>query len=151
MKADWKQIRRGDVDTRTAGYYATMNRKGVIMFNKTTHDRMDQPEAVHLLYDPVNNRIGLKPTGRSMSDAYPLERRKGRTGRYVHAMKLLREVGIELPETIEFRGVEIDQDGILILDLRNTHVSPRAGGWARGRAGRENERKRRTEVTDATE
>lgn len=141
MKADWRQLRRGDTSPRAAGYYATMNRWGVIMINKTTHERMDAPEAVHILYDAVNNRIGLKLTSRALRDAYPLAARADRGGRYLRAFRLLSELGIELPATVEFQKVEIDQDGVLILDLRQTRVSGRAEGWVRARAKKEKQQR----------
>ena len=106
-----------------------MNPKGWIAINGVAHKRMDLPEAVHLLYDAVNHRIGLKPTSRAMKHSFPLlHNGSARRGRRVAALKLVREVGIVVRETIEFRNIEIDQDGIMILDLRDTRVSMRSRG-----------------------
>ncbi len=33
--------------------------------NRAAHEQMDSPPAFNLLYDPANNSIGLKPTGRA--------------------------------------------------------------------------------------
>ena len=136
MKADWIEVSRGDVAPRWAGYYASMNRKGQIAFNRVTHERMGSPEAVNILYDRVNNRIGLKPTSRAMRNAYPLIRWSNCGGRMVRALRVMTEFGIELPATVEFREVEIDQDGILILDLRLTRASARSAGHERRRGKR---------------
>jgi len=43
----------------------------------------------------------------------------------------MQEFGIDLPETLQFKDAEIDQDGILILDLRTARVSARAKSKAK--------------------
>jgi hypothetical protein len=127
MKREWKVFPTGDIPPHAAGLYATMNPMGEIAVNGWTHKRMGEPEAVHLLYDAANNTIGLKPTSRSFKNACLVRRRNSRTGgRVVAANRLLREASLALPETVEFRNIEIDIDGILVLDLRQTRLSPRA-------------------------
>ena len=115
---------RGDISTQAAGIYVSMNREGSIVLNRTLYVRLGEPAAVHILFDRVNNRIALKPTIAAMRNAYPVG--KKRRGRIIYAKRLLREFGIDLPDTIEFRDAEIDQDGQLILDLRTARVSRRA-------------------------
>ena len=120
---------RGDISTQAAGIYVSMNREGSIVLNRTLYVRLGEPAAVHILFDRVNNRIALKPTIAAMRNAYPVG--KKRRGRIIYAKRLLREFGIDLPDTIEFRDAEIDQDGQLILDLRTAHVSRRAHSQCR--------------------
>lgn len=129
MKADWKELPRGDVHPGAVGYHATMNPKGHIVFNRHTWQKMDEPEAVNILFDRVNLRVGLKPTRKAMRNAYPLYTTGKSGSRIVHAGRLLNEYNIDLPETLEFRGIDVDEDGILILDLRTARSSPRALAW----------------------
>jgi hypothetical protein len=124
MKANWTMLPRGDISTQAAGIYVSMNREGSIVLNRTLYVRLGEPAAVHILFDRVNNRIALKPTIAAMRNAYPVG--KKRRGRIIYAKRLLREFGIDLPDTIEFRDAEIDQDGQLILDLRTARASRRA-------------------------
>jgi hypothetical protein len=127
MKAQWKEITLGDVHVHAAGLYASLNPAGHLIVNRVTHERMGSPAAVHLLYDAANNRIGLKPTSPAQRNAFRVGLHGNvRSRRRVSALKLMRNVGIELRETIEFRNLQIDQDGILILDLRDTRVCERA-------------------------
>jgi hypothetical protein len=130
MKRNWTEIARGDVPAQNAGMRASLNPKGVIRLGQTTHQRMGGPEAVQILFDAANNTIGLKPTSPSMKNAYRLLRR-GRGRRELYALKMVNEVGLVIPETIEFPHVEIDTDGIVILDLRRTRVSPYGAGRPR--------------------
>ena len=38
----------------------------------------------------------------------------------------MEEFGIELPATLQFDSADIDQDGVLVLDLRTAKVSQRS-------------------------
>lgn len=104
----------------------TMNSHGVIVMNRATHERLDMPDAFHLLYDSANNTIGLKPTNRQMRNAYPAQRSGRHGGRKVSAYRLVTECSLHIKETIEFTDAEIDTDGILLLNLRTAKISNRA-------------------------
>ena len=67
-----------------------------------------------------------------MKNAFPVAKYGRHGGRIVRAYRLLQEFNIVLPETIRFVASEVDQDGILLLDLRTAKVSTRAAGQ-RGR------------------
>ncbi|HMT06444.1 MAG TPA: hypothetical protein PKA82_00465 [Pyrinomonadaceae bacterium] len=126
MKANWKELPRGEVVGQWVAVYVTLNREGWIVMNKQAFKKVGAPEAFTILFDDVNNRIGLKPTYKSMRNAYPVGPAGRHGGKVVRAFRLLTEYGIDLPETIQFQDVEIDNDGIMILDLRTAKVSPRA-------------------------
>jgi len=126
MKPDWRECPRGDVKGQWAAFYVTMNPQGHVVMSRITYERLGEPKAFTLLFDKVNNQIGLKPTHAQDRNAYPV----GPSGRYggklVRAYRLMQEFGISLPETIRFHNAEVDNDGILILDLRTARVSSRA-------------------------
>lgn len=126
MKRDWKEIGRGDKRAQWAGVYVTLNGKGSIVMNRAAHERMGGAEAFLLLYDGANNTIGLKPTGLRMKNAYPAAKSGRHGGRRVSAYRLLTECGVFVKETLEFPNAEIDEDGILVLNLRTARVSNRA-------------------------
>jgi len=108
-----------------------MNRKGEIVLNGTAYRRMGEPAAFLLMYNQPNSLIALKPTAASMKNAYPVAKYGRRNGRVIRAFRLLNDYNIKLPDTVEFRDTEIDQDGVLILDLRTARVSPRAHSQCR--------------------
>lgn len=126
MRANWKEIAKDDVPVHFSGTYVTMNTHGVIAMNRRTHERLGAPEAFHLLFDEANYRIGLKPTSPQIRNAYRALKSGRHGGRKVNALRVAREFQIDLPETMQFDDARIDEDGILILDLRTARVSPRA-------------------------
>ena len=117
MKRDWERCPRGDAAGRWAAPYVTMNAGGKIVISRHTHERMSEPEAYMLLFDRQNNTIGLDPAARATPDAYPAAPNGRHGGRQIRAYRLLRRFDIPISDTIRFRP-EIDDDGVLILDLR---------------------------------
>jgi len=134
MRPDWREISRDDVKGQWAALYITLNRKGNIVMSRVTYERLGAPKAFLLLYDQVNNRIGLKPTAPGIRNAYPASPSGSHGGKMVRAYRLVQEAGIVLPDTLQFHNPEIDQDGILILDLRTARISKRAANHSRNRA-----------------
>ena len=61
MKPDWREVPRDAVKGQWAALYVTRNRRGYIVMSRVTHERLGGPKAFQLLFDAVNNRIGLKP------------------------------------------------------------------------------------------
>lgn len=127
MKTDWREVPRDKVVGQWAALYVTMNKRGFLVMSRLTYQRMGEPKALVLLFDAANNRIGLKPAQPSTRNAYHIGPSGSHGGKMVRAYRLMQEFGIVVPETIRFQDPEIDQDGILVLDLRTARVSPRGG------------------------
>ena len=134
MKRQWTQVPRDETRAQWAGIYVTLNSKVVISMNRATHERLDKPEAFHVLYDKANNAIGLKPTVKTMRNAYPANKMGRHGGRRVNAYRLLMENGLVIQDTLLFPDAEIDIDGILVLNLRTAEVSKRVLNHPRRRA-----------------
>lgn len=131
MSIEWSILPRGDLHPAHTRVYVTLNKQGAIAMNRVTYRRMDEPAAFLVMFDRVNNRIALKPTGAMMKNAYPARKYGRRGGRVVRAFRLLTEFGVVIKDTVEFTDAEIDPDGQLILDLRSARVSPRAHSQSR--------------------
>src|SRR5436309_14126762 len=116
MKADWQELPRGDVSPALAGIHVTLNRRGYIVLNRVAHKRLGEPQAMLILFDRVNNRIGLRAANPGLRNAYPIAKYGRHGGRLVRAYRLLAEHAIDLPETVEFPDARIDEDAVLILD-----------------------------------
>src|SRR5687768_10795044 len=110
MQADWEECPRGDVMPQYAGIYVTMNPKGDIVLSRATYEAMDEPKAFLLLFDRTNRRIGLKPTGINIRNAYPVRVSNRASGKKIHAHRLTREYHIDLPQTMQFYDARIDED-----------------------------------------
>jgi hypothetical protein len=102
-----------------------MNGKGVIVINRAAHERLGSPDAFLVLYDAPNNTIGLKPTRPAMRNAYPAGVAGRHGGRRVNAYRLMTEHGIRVDQTLYFPEAEIDEDGILVLNLRTAVIPNR--------------------------
>ena len=126
MRADWQEIPRGDIMPQYAGIYVTMNPKGDIVLSRVTYEMLDSPPAFVILYDKVNNRIGLRPAALATKNAYPARVSNKAGAKKVRGHRLTREHRIDLPHTVQFYDADIDEDGMLVLDLRTAKISPRA-------------------------
>ena len=124
MKGDWCEIQKGDTDAWSAGVRVSMSRRGHIVMNRKAHRRLGGPKAVLLLYDRINHRIGVRAANPGHRNAFKLGP-KPHGARVVRAYRLLAEQAIDLPDTVEFPDARIDDDEILILDLRSARVSKR--------------------------
>lgn len=106
-----------------------MNPKGAIVMSRRTYERFGAPKAVLVLFDPVNNRIGLKPAGPGTRNAHPVNVANTKTGsKIVRCYRLIVEARIDLPGTVEFPDADITDERILMLDLRTARPSRRALG-----------------------
>ncbi len=126
MKRNWKELPKGDIAGQWAGIYVTMNPKGRIVMSRWTYSRLGGPKAFNVLFDAVNNVIGLKPTHLAARNAYKACVTGPTGGRALFAYRLVTEYSIHLPDTIRFHDPEIDQDGVLVLDLRTAKISERS-------------------------
>ena len=131
MSTEWTLLPKDDVGPQWAGLYVTMNKIGTIVMNRVAYERTGSPAAFHVMFDKVNSRIGLKPTALTMKHAYPVRSQGRRGAKVVRANRLIKEYGIRVPDTIQFHDVEIDADGMLIVDLRTARVSPKAHSQCR--------------------
>jgi hypothetical protein len=133
MKKTWEPCERSERPNRWSRLYVTMNPNGDISMTRFALDLLDTPEAFHLFFDKINHTIGLQPTRLVMKNAYPVGKRGTRGGCVVRAFRLCQKFGIRLAETIRFTDPQIDEDGILNLDLRKvtrvTQGRKKKGSW----------------------
>lgn len=132
-RVHWEVVPRGDTSTSGARLYAAMNPEGHVTFSARVFEKLGKPEAVLVMFDRVNSRIALKPTYKTVQNAYIVyQRGSDRRSMIVRVGRLLVEYGLQIPELLEFKNVEIDRDGQLILDLRTARASNR--GTRRGKS-----------------
>ena len=61
--SNWIELDEG-LNKPFDGNYISMNGNGLISMNRQMHEAMNRPEAVILLFDPINSRIGHRPRTR---------------------------------------------------------------------------------------
>jgi len=121
VKRNWEVTPRGAEESRWEMLYASINRYGDIVISRRTHEVMGKPEAYQVLYDRERDVIGLR-TARPEKDkhAYPARPRGRHGGRRIRGHRMLREFGVNLTATHVFDRCQLDNSGVLILDLRNS-------------------------------
>ena len=93
--------------------------------SRKTHQSLKSPDAVHLFFDAINSRIGIKAVDPRARDAFAVGKQGRHGGRIIRAFRLMQEFGIDLPQTIRFQNVETDKDGVLVLDIRTATARTR--------------------------
>ena len=115
---DWEECPREVVDGRWAAMYASMNPDGDIVISRHTHKVLGSPDSYVLLFDKGRNVIGLRPARLGIDkNAYPARERGRHGGRRIRGYRLCREFGIRIARTVRFHRCQMDNRGILILDL----------------------------------
>ncbi len=111
--------------------YATLNPRGEFVINLQTYIKLNEPEAVVLLYDPDTRTIGVKPSRLDVPNAIQVHIRHARYNRVIRSRPFLKENGIELNGTIQFPTAVLDRTGVLILNLKESvtaaHVPSKRG------------------------
>ncbi len=119
VRRNWEVCTRGAAATRWASMYASINKYGDIVINRVAHEKLGKPEACQILYDRDRETIGLKRAKPEKdTEAFPIRDRGKAGGLRIRANRLLREFGITLLETRVFHRCQLDNRGVLILDLR---------------------------------
>jgi hypothetical protein len=114
-RQSWKWDEFKEIAARKASdrIYVTLEPEyGTFVVNIETYRRMNEPEAVVLLYDREERTIGVRPSTLDVPHAVAVHPRHQRSKRF------LNKHGIVISKRIEFPRARIDGDGLLVLDLR---------------------------------
>lgn len=121
VRRNWEECPREAAESRWAAMYATLNASGDIIISRFTHEALGAPDAYLLLYDRERHVIGLRPANAAVEkNAYPARPRGHHGGRRIRGYRLCREFGINVYETVRFYKCQMDNSGVLILDLNET-------------------------------
>ena len=107
----------------------TLNFRGVMILNGIAHEGLETPSAVTLHYDEDERIIALKPANPGRPNAFPLKP-KGQTGRYrlINASPFCKHFRIRVDRTVTFNDIKIDNEGVMLLNLRQA-TSVARGRW----------------------
>ena len=120
MICQWEEYDLGPTQARTERVHATINRKNTILINGNLHTRLGNPGAVKLLFDRVNSIIGVAPVPETMANSFPVTAPAAGRHRLIRATPFCRYFGISIDGTTHFREPEIDENGVLRLNLNAT-------------------------------
>lgn len=119
----WEEFQVGPRDVGSE-LHVTLNKKGEIMVGAAAFEKFGRPGQVVLLYEPDHKFIGLVAASTQAKNAYPLQAKKDEKQRHriLRANRFCKQHGIEVPVTMAFNNVEIDEESVLVLPLRNMRV-----------------------------
>lgn len=106
--------------------HVTLSRKGEIMVGAAACEKMGKPNIAVLLFDRVNSLIGVQPASTRAKNGHPLITKAGARHRVIRANSYCRHYGIKVDRTIAFNAPEVDEDGVLVLSLKNTRTIGKA-------------------------
>lgn len=91
-----------------------------ISFNAHAFRAFGEPSAFELFFDGNRNMIGLLPCDPQKKNAFPI--RKRRNGKHVHISigAFLTHFSIKPTSTMLFDEIDLDQDGMIVLDMKKT-------------------------------
>lgn len=120
MIRHWEEYEDGPTQPIAERLHATINYKGTILLNGNLHEKLGLPKAVKLVFDRKNSVIGVIAVPETRENAFPVTAQRTGRHRLIRASPFCRKFGIRISSTNIFRKPEIDEDGILQLDLNST-------------------------------
>lgn len=126
----WEKFRGGPLPASSKEPRVTLNRKGLIYMNASMYAAFGRPKAVALYYNREDDAIALQPAYERFDEHFRVVKRQ--MGWAVHASTFCRHCKIRVPNTERFIRPDIDDEGNLILNLRETVT---VGGVGRPKKG----------------
>lgn len=125
MLCRWEVFEDGPITPPEERLHASLNRRNDLLLNRNILERLGSPEAVLLMFDRLNEIIGVNPAPPTLPNAFPLKSVTRGRHRIIHATPFCKRFGIRVDATTTFLTPEIDQDGVLRLDLRAIATVPK--------------------------
>ncbi len=123
----WEKFRGGPLSGAAQMPRVTLNRKGLIYMNSQMYSALGRPKAVALYYSHEDEAIAVQPAYGRVSEHFQVMKRQ--TGWAIHASTFCRHYKIRVPNTERFIKPDLDNDGVLVLFLRETVM---VGGIEKG-------------------
>lgn len=125
------------------GQYAkrvSLTWEGIISMNGRVVELLGKPTHAILYFDKANSMIGIMPGKAEQENAIPLRTWSDGPSRIIRAKKFCDFHNISMKCTVIFDEPRIEENGMLVLDLKRTHRSKRLSGpenWEKARRERE--------------
>jgi hypothetical protein len=97
----------------------TLAPRSVIYLNGRAFEALGRPGSVELMFDGNRRIIGVTPTDRRHSNAFPVVNHTGNYYR-ISAAAFCQHFRIKPRATMLFQHIDIDNEGVMHLDLMNT-------------------------------
>jgi hypothetical protein len=109
---------------KIAELHVSMQPKGTIMLSRRTHEAMDLPTHIEMMWEDETSTIGLRSVPPRTVHAFRVYRMDARGMHRFHAQRFLDKHDIRIDRTVRFPTATIE-DGVLLLELPYQVPSPR--------------------------
>jgi len=116
---DWETFDGGPPERPENRLHVTLNRMGTFLLNRKAYQLIGSPEALMFHYNRKLEMIAVSGTHRRNQKGFRVIPRRG-INWCTQISNFCRHHKIRVDETIKFANPEIDNDGMLILDLKKT-------------------------------
>ena len=117
MTNDWIEFEENGYELRRNTPRVLLTREKMFRLNAKAMELLGGPNAVKLFFDVSRNRSGIRGETERADNAFPIRKRDRGKSAIVHGSLFCNRFGIKPESTLEFDGVRLDGDGILILDV----------------------------------
>jgi hypothetical protein len=119
MIGRWEIFEPGENKPFAERVHITLNRRHIFCLNAKVQEMLGRPEAVVLLFDRKEKIIGVSAAPITVKGAFRLQRMgTSLTHGIIRAAPFCRHFGISLDNTSAFVQPRLDEDGVLLLDLK---------------------------------
>lgn len=127
MQIRWNVFKGRQFQSRAARHHprVTLDKNGVFYLNEKAWLVMDSPQSVELSSDDSGRIFGMKGCDPTQENAFQLRERSGKN-HCIAAAAFFQNLRMHLDRTVLFQNVDLDNSGVLILDM-NTSVTIRRG------------------------
>jgi len=98
----------------------TLDERGRIQMNRQAFQAFGSPGAVKLFYEENELVIALKPSDARHSNAFRVKPKGPGHTRIIHTQPFCKHWKIRVERTVLFNEIEIDNEGTMLLPLKNT-------------------------------
>lgn len=121
---EWEKFSGGPFVPYSDRVYVTLSNRGKLHINRKTFELIGKPKRMY--FNRKKDMIGIRPAHDRLAEAFPV--RVNGTSFYCHVGSFLRHIGIKLTTTEKFIAPDINDQGLLTLNLSQTIT---VGGYKR--------------------
>lgn len=124
MIEHWKLFEGAPNGRRKERARVTIGPNKAFLLNRFAYEAFGSPSAVELLFDENRSLIGIRACDPQKQNAFPVKTVPKSSHKFVHAGSFLTHFAINISRRILFEEIDINKDGMLILNINKiTYIS----------------------------
>ncbi len=120
-QSDWELFTRRGAPRRKDVAAVSIQKQGGFNINRVAYERLGQPDAVELLYNRRQNRVGIRPAAPGVEHSYPIRHQDNSGSFLFSALAFLHHN--EIPHIVTRRFNATMEGSMLVVDLNQPTAS----------------------------